>query len=231
MPSTDLGAPPRKASRGRPARISQDDIVEAAIRLGLDSFSMQGIAEQLGVTPPALYSHVAGRDEVLALVNAALQARLDEFTSPAIEWRDWLTDFARSVRTHLAPSASTIMLGLARPEVAGRVELGERGLQLLIDAGLPPTDAAYAVWLVFRVAITAGPEHETVLAGYVSETGDVLAPGSAGALPATAAVHRALSTGLGHDTFPFDLDLVLAGIADLISRRTVDEAGTPGGAS
>jgi AcrR family transcriptional regulator len=225
MSPTDLRAPPRRASRGRPPRISQDQIVEAAIRLGLDSFSMQGIAEQLGVTPPALYSHVAGRDEVLALVNAALQTRLDEFISPAVDWRGWLTDFARSVRTHLAPSASALMLGLRRPERRGRVVLGEQGLQLLIDAGLPPADAAYAVWLVFRVAITAGPEHETALAEYLSDTGEALGPAPAGALPATEAVYRELATNPRYDPFPFDLTVVLAGIADLIARRTAPDAG------
>lgn len=60
--------PPRRG-RGRPPKISQERIVEAAIELGLDSFSMQGIAEHLGVTAPALYSHVAGREQVLDLVD------------------------------------------------------------------------------------------------------------------------------------------------------------------
>ena len=36
--------------RGRPPKLSRDKIVQAALELGLDSFSMQGIADRLEVT-------------------------------------------------------------------------------------------------------------------------------------------------------------------------------------
>ena len=86
---------------GRPARISQRQIVDAALDLGLDAFTMQGIAERLGVSTPSLYSHVAGRGEVLELVRAALLARMQAFASDAADWRGWLVDFAAAVRRHL----------------------------------------------------------------------------------------------------------------------------------
>jgi AcrR family transcriptional regulator len=210
--------PPRRG-RGRPAKISQDRIVEAALDLGLDSFSMQGIAEHLGVTAPALYSHVAGREEVLDLVNAALRDRVAAAAEPAGTWEEWLTHFGRGVRQHLASSVSTLMEDLRVPGPPDRVAVGERGLQLLIDEGLTPAEAAYAVWLVFRVAITAGPEGASSFAGFLGETEQVLAPGNAVELPATAAVHAALADPTLPDAFEFDLAVVLAGISQQIGTR------------
>lgn len=214
----DGGAP-----RGRPARIGRPDIVRAAVDLGLDAVSMRGIAEHLGVTTPALYSHVSGRAEVLELAATELQGRMRSFASAAGDWRGWLEDFAGLVRRHLATSSATLIDGLRGPEESSRVGIGERGLQLLIDEGLTPTEAGYAVWLVFRVAITAGPEREAPpFAGLVDDTGAVLGPGTAGDLPATAAVQRALAADGPHDTFAFDLATVLDGIAARLAAARAD---------
>ncbi len=205
--------------RGRPPRISRDQIIEAAIGLGLENVTMQGIAEHLEVTSPALYSYVSGRDEVLELVNEVLRDRLHGFSSSATGWRGWLADFAHLVRTQLAPSASTLLIDLHSPSAAAQAGIGERGLQLLIDDGFTPTEAAYAVWLVFRVAITAGPERETSFAGFVDDTAKVLAPETATTLPATRAVHDALVADGPHDTFGSDLQIVLDGLAAQRRKR------------
>lgn len=178
---------------------------------------MQGIAEHLGVTTPALYSHVAGREDVLDLVRTALVDRIGSFRSPATDWRGWLTDFADLVRLHLAPSATAVMGDLRNPGTVGHIHVGERGLDLLMAEGLSPLDASFCVWLVFRVAITAGPAGEPTFSGFVGDTAHVLEPAAA-ALPRTASVHQALTSPGPHDTFAFDLQVVLDGIAQLIDR-------------
>jgi AcrR family transcriptional regulator len=203
---------------GRPARISQRQIVAAALDLGLDAFTMQGIAGHLGVSTPALYSHVAGRGEVLALVSAALVERMQAFHSDAADWRGWLVDFAAEVREHLAPSASVLAADLRGPATTLRLGVGERGLQLLLDRGLTPVEAGRAVWLVFRLALTAGPRPAAALAGLVDDTGTVLGPAQAVGFPATRAVHDALVADGPHDTFDHDLGLVLDGIAARLDR-------------
>lgn len=210
--------------RGRPRTIDQARIVAAAIELGLDGFTMQGLAAHLGVSTPSLYTHVAGRDEVLALVGAALRDRVATIDSPAETWRDWLTDFARAVRTHLAPSAATVLVDLASPAMIDRVGIAERGLELLIDDGFTPTEAGQAVWLVFRLAITAGPDDDPSYSGFVRGATPVLAAGRRSrrraddVLPATQAVHDALADD-AHDPFTFDLAVVLDGIE---ARRPTD---------
>lgn len=219
MSTGEREAPPKRG-RGRPPRISQERIVEAAIELGLDSFSMQGIAERLGVTPPALYSHVAGREEVLALVGAALRSRLQSFSSTATHWREWCTDFAQVVHRQLAGSGSSLMVGLRNPSTSGYVGVGEQGLRLLVDAGLPPADAGYALWLVFRLAVTAGPEAEATFDGYLGDARTLLGRDATDEFPATTAVNRALAAEGRHDVFEFDLQVVLDGIESRLAAST-----------
>jgi AcrR family transcriptional regulator len=210
--------------RGRPRTIDQERIVAAAIELGLDGFTMQGLAAHLGVSTPSLYTHVAGRDEGHALVGAVLRERVATIDSPAESWRGWLTDFAVAVRTHLAPSAATVLVDLASPAMIDRVGIAERGLELLIADGFTPTEAGQAVWLVFRLAITAGPDGDPSYSGFVRGATPVLAPGRRGSrrapadLPATRAVHDALTED-ATDPFPFDLAVVLDGIH---ARRLTD---------
>lgn len=184
----------------------------AALELGLDSFSMHGIAERLGVTTPALYSHVAGRQQVLDLVNEQLVGSMRAFQSSATSWRRWLTDFAGEVHQHMSGSAATVMDGLDGPAGALQVGVGERGLQLLMDAGLTPVEAGVAMWLVFRVALTSGRANGTSLRGYVDASETVLSGGQADELPATLAVHRAFGADPSFDTFEIDLEIVLDGV-------------------
>lgn len=209
----------RTRPRGRPARISQAQIVGAALELGLDSFSMQGIARHLGVTTPALYSHVHGRDEVVALVNEELLRHMQAFSSEATDWRGWLTDFAHEVAETLAASAGTLLVELEGPAASIRVGVGERGNQLLIDAGLTPREAGQVLWLVFRTALTARPGRVADLDRFVDQTGSVFAAGGDD-LPATRAVHASFVAEPVASTLDFDLALILDGIeARLAARR------------
>jgi AcrR family transcriptional regulator len=69
-----------RPSRGRPARLSRAAIVAAARSLvardGVDGLTMRTLAAELGSSPPALYRHVGGREEVLALLLAQLAEEL-----------------------------------------------------------------------------------------------------------------------------------------------------------
>lgn len=63
------GAAPR---RGRPPKVSVDEVIDAAIELadrdGLDALSMRGLAEHVGVGVMSLYTYVAGRDDLVVLM-------------------------------------------------------------------------------------------------------------------------------------------------------------------
>jgi TetR/AcrR family transcriptional regulator, tetracycline repressor protein len=219
MRRTEHPLPAPRRGRGRPAKISRERIVDAALQLGLDTFSMQGVAEHLGVTSPALYSHVSSRDEVVLLVRGALRDRVAGFSSTARGWREWLTDFARSVRRDLAGSASTLMVDVRGPGKSWRLTVVEPGLRLLIAEGLTPAEAGYATWLVFRVAMTAAVRQHGELNDYVDETAQMLATARGDDLHATQSVRAAMLDENLDDTLDLDLEIVLDGIAKRIARR------------
>ena len=220
MGKTDLSAQPTR--RGRPPKVGRDQIVDAAVRLGLDSFTMQGLADDLGVSPATLYSHVQGRDEVIALVESRLQRAIRGFTTEATEWRGWLADFAALVRRELGTSASTL-LNATRADASMRIDVGEPGLRLLMAAGFSSVDAAFAVWLVFRVAITASSGTDPSFSQFLEPTAELVdAAADADAFVALRQVHDDLTASEGRDTFAFDLEITLVGIA---ARR---ERAAPG---
>jgi AcrR family transcriptional regulator len=63
----------RRSAPGRPARLSRELIADAALELvasgTLVDLTMRTLAGRLEATPMALYKHVAGRDELAALVS------------------------------------------------------------------------------------------------------------------------------------------------------------------
>ena len=76
----------QKPSRGRPARISLDDIADAALHLGLHDLTMTSLGDHLGVRHSALYRHAKDRDAVIRYAVARAIGKLDWQTSQG-DWR------------------------------------------------------------------------------------------------------------------------------------------------
>lgn len=95
------GKPRRRV--GRPPQITREQVVEAAVRVGIDQLSMVGVAEALGVNHSTLYNHVAGREEmvVLAVDSIFANAPWPEITG---SWEDDATalvvELWRLLRAH-----------------------------------------------------------------------------------------------------------------------------------
>jgi AcrR family transcriptional regulator len=109
-------------------RLSRQEIVQQALALleehGAGALSMRRLADRLGVTPNALYSHVHGKADLIdALVDEAY-AGIDLVADPADPWTEQLTVLAQSVRQHLLAHPAVIPLALQRPG------LGPHGLRL-----------------------------------------------------------------------------------------------------
>lgn len=119
--------PPGDASprRGRPPKVSVDEVVDAAIDLadrdGLAALSMRTLAEHLGVGAMTLYSYVASRDDLIVLMfdqvlgstelpalTGGLRERLTLVAEVQLaDWRahPWLLDVL-GVRPWLGPHAA-----------------------------------------------------------------------------------------------------------------------------
>ncbi len=128
------------------SRLSREQVVDAALELvdheGLDALSLRKLAVSLGVTPMALYWHVADKTALLDALGERLFAGI-KFPQPAADWHAdlcaVLAAMAARLREHpaVAPLAMSTVLA-SEPGIA----LAERVLRRLSDAGLDDRAAA-----------------------------------------------------------------------------------------
>ena len=135
-----------KRSIGRPRSIDRDKIVAAANSIGVDRLTMRGVAEQLGVTTQALYNHIGGRRELLALLANDYG---DVFNCPdddnEMTWSEWLEQFARSLRTRLLARAGTAAAVATRgPTSTAAVRFVDRTVSKMRLAGFDEAEALLA---------------------------------------------------------------------------------------
>jgi AcrR family transcriptional regulator len=102
-----LGGATQRRSIGRPRSIDRDKIVAAATEIGVERLTMRAVAEHLGVTTQALYNHIGGRRELLALLANDYGDAFDFLPDAEVDWRRWLTAFARSLRSRLLERPGT----------------------------------------------------------------------------------------------------------------------------
>jgi AcrR family transcriptional regulator len=80
---------PDRASTGRPAQHSRDEITAAALRIadqeGLDAVSMRRVAAELGTGAASLYRYVETRDDLLDLMTDATASEY-VLEDPAGDW-------------------------------------------------------------------------------------------------------------------------------------------------
>ncbi len=133
-------------ARGRPARLSRDIVVEAALQIvraeGLAGLTMRALADALDATPMALYRHVGDRDELTLLVVDALFARL-ELPAERLSAVAWLRELAHRIRA-LGRAHHGVMDVLLEegPVVKSTLVVLDRVVQKLHDEGLTWKSAA-----------------------------------------------------------------------------------------
>jgi AcrR family transcriptional regulator len=101
---TNADAEKPRARRGRPAKLSHEAIVAAALallqRVPLDDIGFATVARELGVSTMSLYSYFAHRD---ALLEAVAQAAFSELVLPhpaGLPWREALLGWLWAVQRH-----------------------------------------------------------------------------------------------------------------------------------
>ncbi|MEV4170870.1 TetR/AcrR family transcriptional regulator [Nonomuraea sp. NPDC049709] len=150
---SEVPAPPwRKARRtAQPKRqLSQDLIIETGLRIldaeGLDALSMRRVAQELDTGPASLYAHVAGKDELLELVYDRVLGEIRLPERDAARWKEQLRTYAMEVHRVLAAHADVARAALANiPSGENSVRAGEFLFGLLIEAGMPPSEASLAM--------------------------------------------------------------------------------------
>ena len=127
--------------------LNRDRIIRAAVALadqtGLESFSMRGLAPELGVVPMALYKHVKNKDELL---DGMVDVVFDEIEDPSIDidWKDAMLRRALSARQALRRHPWAIGLMETRHPGPANLRNHNAVMGCLREAGFSFEDAIHA---------------------------------------------------------------------------------------
>lgn len=207
---------PRPVRNAQPSSgrdtLSRDLVIDQAVAIadaeGLDAVTVRRVAQELGVTPMALYWHVSNKDELLAAMGDRLYDDLTLEVDPAMPWQDQLrlltTQLLLSVQEHprLAPLAGARVLANDN----GR-RITETALALLRSAGFSTAQSAAISRHVLLTTLAMVVER--------NELADQQALATRGAL--LLEKHAALAA-LSPDTYPN----LVAAIDDLTSCNDED---------
>jgi AcrR family transcriptional regulator len=105
---------------GRPAQIDRAAVLAASLQLadeqGLAAVTMQAVADRLGVTPMALYRHVANKADLLDGVVESLLLEVP-LPDPADDWATRLLALSRGTRRAASAHPEVFPLLLQRAAV------------------------------------------------------------------------------------------------------------------
>ena len=137
--------------------LTRERVIDAAIgiidREGADALSMRMMAGALGVTPMALYNHVASKRDLLGAVAERLVAGAS-FDHGKADWRDQVEACFRTLREMCLrhPGAARLMEieGVAPAGVFAPMEVT---VEALAAAGLPPDEAMKAYFTLVNFTL------------------------------------------------------------------------------
>ncbi len=207
---------------GRRARLSRDQVLEAALAIadqsGLEGLTMQTIGRQLGAEAMSLYRHVRNKDEILDGLIDLVFAEI-ELPPPGAPWREAMRERAISFRRVLArhPWAIGLLESASRPGPAS-LHHHDAVLGLLRDAGFSSLMATHAYNLLDSFVYGFALQELTLpitTPQALAEVGEaVIEPLPSDEYPNFTAVGRDLMAS-GFDyagEFEFGLDLILDGL-------------------
>jgi TetR/AcrR family transcriptional regulator, tetracycline repressor protein len=133
-----------KRSRGRPAQLSRERILETTLsllqRVPLAELTMQRLARELNITPTALYGYFHNQEELFASVSERVLAGVDlSAVREATGWRDILRNWTQAIRNQMLLYPHSAEIVQLQPQVktpASWFELMVLPVQALRQAGL-----------------------------------------------------------------------------------------------
>lgn len=133
----------------RPKSLSLADIASAALALvdreGLPHLSMRTVADELGMSPMALYRYVADRDHLERLIVELVLSQVDTALSTRLSWRNALTALIERARGAVSAHPGVVPLLLVhRASSEHSTRWAEAMLRVLAAAGFAGTRRAVA---------------------------------------------------------------------------------------
>lgn len=153
---TSTGTPENAARRrGRPPRVSREQIVDAAVALLRDApdepLTMARVAGAVGVSPMALYRHFTDRDELMDEVVGRLLVERNAAIPREGPWQDQLRAWVLGGLEQLVPCAQVVQVVLGGGS-ARWVHDAATLVRILEQAGLSDEELAeMQVWIALSV--------------------------------------------------------------------------------
>jgi AcrR family transcriptional regulator len=240
----EVPVPPwRTPPKAAPVRvpITQDAIVTAALRIldaeNLDAVSMRRVAQELDTGPASLYAHVANKQELLDLMYDRVVGEIPLPGAPdPARWQQQARDLLIDMHRGLSAHSDIARAALANiPSGPNALRVTEKLLQILLAGGVP---AQAAAWFLDRISLyvsadayegTLWPAHLTGdPTEFVGSLQDYLRSLPAEQFPAVISHVEQLTAGGPGERFLFGLDLMLGGLAALITTDAARSgSGTP----
>jgi AcrR family transcriptional regulator len=205
LPPAPWQRAPARATRRRRDPITQEAIVETALRIldseGLDGLSMRRIAEELDTGAASLYWHVGSKDGLLDLLFDHVIGEQHVPEPDPQRWQEQLKQVARTQRATIMRHRDIVAVSLGRiPMGPHALRYSEAVLAILRAGGLPD-----------RLAVAGQQLLIAVVNGF---TLDEVSDGPAGAVPAGGPSAEGVPAGGGTAAEPSP-DTVSSYIASL----------------
>ena len=213
------------STRTRPrGSLTREEIIKEALALleqeGPGALSMRRLADRVGVTPNALYTHVRGKadliDGLIDQVYAGLTLELDQ----SGDWTQQLTTLSQAIRAHLLAHPAVVPYALQQPGLGPHsLRLGEAIYNVLRPAGFSDqavvgTVYALLTYILGFVALEiprAGTDPQTS-DEYVRRMWAFFAALPLGEFPHTVELAAQLARSSTDDQFQFSIRTFLAGL-------------------
>ena len=137
------------------AGFTRDDVVMAALEIGVDRFTMGKVARLLGVSTVDLGRSVSSRDDLLVACLERVSADVT-LPSAALSWQDYLRQLADSLWDVLEanPGLDHLLINLAWAYVPF-MSVAKRAHNALVSGGLRSEDAYLALSCTLSTVLTS----------------------------------------------------------------------------
>lgn len=148
-----------KSRAGKPAALTPALVAECGLRVaaaqGVGEVSIRKIAEELGVSPMAIYRHFADKEALLAAMLDLFILRADVLPKQALPWQAWLEHTGMAMYRALCDAPSWIPLFGRLQLKPGALSVVDAWLGVMVEAGFSRQQAAQSVFSVLQLLIGA----------------------------------------------------------------------------
>jgi AcrR family transcriptional regulator len=142
-----MKAPTKKAdgatrTRGRPRRLELEQVIDAALEVGLSRLTMTSVAQRLGVGKAVLYGYVSSREELLKIAASRASSQHPFPSDDGGHWAVWVLRYCSALFEVLSKSDDMLELWISGQQSnVIEVDATELWLKILTRAGFSPLHA------------------------------------------------------------------------------------------